>query len=246
MGDGLKGRSNGFDVGLSVARVPPQVAVDRLAQSDAAVQARLASAVPPVEMRQAPVAPARGTMALVPDYVVVPGGMRRRVGAHWRATGPLAVMVEQARQRHLSKGGDEDDFVAPFSPGQIAVSEDYRALVERHEAGLVKGSSLEAGRSGSGAGGLAIDSFIQDGRWLDELRRRIGGGMAMQVRRHLDRDNARRAVPVLRLVDMVLVEGQALSDVLARYGWVANGVNRRALRAALCVALDRMQGYRDG
>lgn len=182
---------------------------------------------------------------LQPNFVVMPGGTRKRDGAHWRQAGPLSVMVEQARLRHDSKGRDDDAFAAPFSPSQIAVSEDYRALVERHEAGLCKGSSFEAGRSGSGAGGLAIDTYIQEARWLDELRRRIGDGVTMQVRRHLDRDNARRAIPVRVLVDMVLVQGQTLTDVLSAHGWQAKGETRKMLRLELCAALDRMQGYRD-
>lgn len=182
---------------------------------------------------------------LQPNFVVMPGGTRKRDGAHWRQAGPLSVMVEQARLRHDAKGRDDDEFTAPFSPSQIAVSEDYRALVERHEAGLCKGSSFEAGRSGSGAGGLAIDTYIQEARWLDELRRRIGDGVTMQVRRHLDRDNARRAIPVRVLVDMVLVQGQTLTDVLSAHGWQAKGETRKMLRLELCAALDRMQGYRD-
>ena len=205
----------------------------------------LARATPPEDMRAAPVAPARGTMALQPNWTVLPGGTRKRDGSHWVAAGPLSVMLEQARMRHEAKGGDEDTFTAPFTPGQIAVSEDYRALVERHEAGLCKGSSMEAGRSGSGSSGLAIDSYIDGSRWLAELRRRIGSGSTMQVRRHLDRDNARRAIPVRSLVDMVLVQGQTLSDVLRSYGWAKTTLHLRMVRGELCAALDRMQGYRD-
>lgn len=218
---------------------------ERLQAEQQRCEAMLTRAAPPVEMQAATAAPARGAMMLQPNFVVMPGGTRKRDGAHWRQAGPLSVMVEQARLRHDAKGRDDDEFTAPFSPSQIAVSEDYRALVERHEAGLCKGSSFEAGRSGSGAGGLAIDTYIQEARWLDELRRRIGEGVTMQVRRHLDRDNARRAIPVRVLVDMVLVQGQTLTDVLSAHGWQAKGETRKMLRLELCAALDRMQGYRD-
>ena len=217
----------------------------RLQAEQQRCEAMLTRAVPPIEMQAATVAPARGAMILQPNFVVLPGGTRKRDGAHWREAGPLSVMVEQARMRHDAKGREDEDFSAPFSPSQIAVSEDYRALVERHEAGLCKGSSFEAGRSGSGNGGLAIDTYIQEARWLDELRRRIGDGVTMQVRRHLDRDNARRAIPVRVLVDMVLVQGKTLSDVLSTHGWQAKGETRKMLRLELCAALDRMQGYRD-
>lgn len=235
VGFGMVKGANGFDLSFR----------DRLEAERRRCDALLAKAAPPLEMQAAPVAPARGTMALQPNYAVLPGGTRKRDGAHWRAAGPLYVMVEQARMRHEAKGKDDEAFTAPFSPSQIAVSEDYRALVERHEAGMVKMSSLEAGRSGSGQGALGIDTYIQEGRWLEELRRRIGDGVTMQVRRHLDRDNARRAIPVRVLVDMVLVQGQTLSDVLRLHGWAKKTDHLRMLRGELCAALDRMCGYRD-
>lgn len=244
--DGKYGKE-GFDRVQSGALVRTTVErfAGRLAETDRAVARMLEAARPPVEMREATAAPARGAMELVADYEVMPGGTRKRTGAHWRAAGPLSVMVEQARLRHEAKGGDEDTFCAPFTPSQIAVSEDYRRLVERYEAGLCKGSQLEQGRAGTGGSGLAIDTYIQESRWLAELRRRIGDGVTMQVRRHLDRDNARRAIPCLVLVDMVLVHGKTLSDVLSTHGWQAKGETRKILRLELCAALDRMQGYRD-
>lgn len=219
--------------------------VERLAAEGLRLARISAQAMPPAEMEAASAAPARGVMALEPNWTVLPGGTRKREGAHWRTAGPLEAMVEQAKQRHDAKGKDEDAFTAPFTPGQVAVSEDYRALVEQRAAGLVKCSSTEAGRSGSGTGGLAIDSYIQGGRWLAELHRRIGDGVTMQVRRHLDRDNARRAIPVRRLVDMVLLECKTLTDVLYAHGWQPKGETRKMLRLELCAALDRMQGYKE-
>lgn len=235
MGLGLVKGANGFDFGWQ----------DRLAEERKRCTEIMAKAAPPAEMVAAPVAPARGTMMLQPNLVVMPGGTRKRDGAHWRAAGPLEVMVEQARMRHEAKGRDDEHFTAPFSPSQIAVSEDYRTLVERYEAGLCKVSRFEAGRSGSDGQGSAIDTYIQEARWLDELRRRIGDGVTMQVRRHLDRDNARRAIPVRALVDMVLVQGMTLSDVLRQHGWAKKTDHLRMLRGELCAALDRMCGYRD-
>lgn len=235
MGFRLAGGSKGLDL----------TGRDRLEAERRRCDEILAKSAPPVEMSAAPAAPARGAMMLQPNFVVMPGGTRKRDGAHWRNAGPLSVMVEQARQRHDAKGREEEEFTAPFTPSQIAVSEDYRALVERYEAGLCKTSSLEAGRAGSGGAGLAIDTYIQEARWLDELRRRIGDGVTMQVRRHLDRDNARRAIPVRALVDMVLVHGKTLSDVLRAHGWAKTTVHLRMVRGELCAALDRMCGYRD-
>lgn len=235
VGFGLEKGSNGLDLSGR----------ERLEAEHRRCDAIMAKAAPPVEMVAAPVAPARGAMVLQPNMVVLPGGTRKRDGAHWRAAGPLEVMVEQARQRHEAKGRDDDAFTAPFSPSQIAVSEDYRTLVERYETGLCKVSRFESGRFGSDGQGSAMDTYIQEARWLDELRRRIGDGVTMQVRRHLDRDNARRAIPVRVLVDMVLVHGRTFTDVLAAHGWQAKGDTRKILRGELCAALDRMCGYRD-
>jgi hypothetical protein len=192
-----------------------------------------------------PAAPARGPMVISQGFEALPGGTRRQAGIRLRELSPLAQMVANARMRHEARDYDAD-FVAPFTPGQVQVSEDYRALVERHEAGLVKCSSTEAGRGGVGGSGLAIDRFIDDGRFLDVLRIRIGDGVAMSVRRNMDRGNGRKAITMRALVDQVVLVGRDFSFVLARHGWQADGKNRKALRLALCGALDRMQGYRDG
>jgi len=228
-------RSNGFDV---------PVHLDRMAIEARRVGSMLSDATPPDAMRIAPVAPARGAMRLLADFEALPGGTRRKAGAHWQELSPLAAMVAQAAMRHEGSGRDMP-FVAPFTPGQVQVAEDYRALVEAVAAGLCKGSSLEGGRSGGGSSGLAIDSYMDQSRWLAELRRRIGTGAAMQPRRNMDRDNARRSIPVAAVVDMVLLQGLTLSDVLRRYGWAEKGLLRKDLRNVLCAALDRMQGYRD-
>ena len=194
-------------------------------------------AAPLAGVGAAPVAPARGTVRIEQSWDVMPGGTRRRAGTHGVDMCQLEVMVAQAAQRHARRAPDAP-FVPPFTSSQIAVAPDYRALVEwRH---------LEAGRStGSGGSGLFIDSFIQQGLWLAELHRRIGNGVAMDLRRHMDRDNARRSITVRAVVDMVLVAGQDLTQVLQRFGWAPKGEARKALRLQLVGALDRMQGYKD-
>lgn len=217
----------------------------RLAREAARVADLVAGATPPAEMAAAPVAPARGTMRLQASYVAAPGGTRRRDGAHWREACALEVMVAQALLRHEARGLDPDRFVPPFTPGQIAVAGDYRALVEWREGSAIKCASLEAGRAGGGAGGLFIDTFIDQGRWLAELHARIGAGAAMVPQRSMDRGNARRRIPDRALVDQVVLQSRDLSAVLRRYGWAEKGSNRRALREALSAALDRMMGYSD-
>jgi hypothetical protein len=174
----------------------------RVAMEAARVRQVVDRAAPPVEMRAAPVAPARGPQQLVPNFTVTGGGMRRVEGAHWQGLSPLAAAVAQARLRHEARNPDAV-FVPPFDPGQVAVAEDYAALVEWRGGSALKCANLEAGRSGGGGSGLYIDSFVDQGRWLAELHRRIGDGVAMSPRRHMDRGNGRRAITVRVAVDLL-------------------------------------------
>lgn len=229
--------------------VPPTVPVkdwrDRLADEADRVRQMLADATPPVLMREAPVAPARGPQHLVPNFTVTGGGMRRVEGGHWQGLSPLAAAVAQARLRHEARN-PEAPFVPPFNSAQVAVAEDYAALVEWREGSALRCASLEGGRSGGGGAGLFIDTYIDQGRWLAELRNRIGDGVAMSVRRHMDRGNGRRVIKVRVAVDLLCLDGVAIKGVLRRFGWVGNMRECGDLRAAICGALDRMQGYSDG
>lgn len=220
----------------------PSQASARLAAEAGRVAAIKAHAAPPLAMREAPVAPARGPQQLVPNFTVTGGGLRRLQGAHWRGLSPLAAAVAQARLRHETRGGDAP-FVPPYSPGQVAMAELYAALVEWRDGSAMKCSSLEAGREGGGSGHF-IDTFIDRGAQLAELQARIGDGVAMDVRRHMDRGNTRARITVRAAVDMVCLAGLDLTEVLRRFGWEPDGKNRKVLRTAICDALDRMQGYR--
>jgi hypothetical protein len=236
-------RAKGF--GLSSTIFNPISGAARLVCEAKAVASMLDRATPHPGMGAAPVAPARGTMRIEQSWDVLPGGTRKKAGTHGVDMCQLEVMVAQAARRHAERTPDAP-FVPPFTSSQIAVARDYRALVEWREGSALRCSSLEAGRStGAGGSGLFIDSFIQQGRWLAELHRRIGHALAMDVRRHMDRDNARRPITVRAVVDMVVVAGQDLSGVLSRFGWQADGKNRKTLRSHLVGALDRMQGYRE-
>lgn len=209
------------------------------------VAAVLARATPPEAMQSAPVAPARGPMRLVENVELLPGGLQRRRGAHWVGMDALSVMCRRAFEKYESAGGDAASFVPPFTPGQIAVALDYQALVEWRDGSPMKCASLEAGRAGGGSSGLFIDSYIEQGRWLTELRRRIGTGQAMAVRRIRPSARGSRAAIFDRtLVDAVCVGGATFSDVLRSHGWAEKADHRSALRQALVDALDRMQGYR--
>jgi hypothetical protein len=207
------------------------------------VRAMLSEATPPDAMRVAPVAPARGPQAQVPNFTVTSGGMRRVDGSHWRALSPLASAVAQARMRHEARKPDAP-FVPPYSPAQVAMAEMYAALVEWRDGSAMKCASLETGREGGGSGHF-IDSFMDRGRQLAELQVRIGDGVAMDVRRHMDRGNSRSRITVRAAVDMACLAGVDLTEVLRRFGWAEKGEHRRQLRDAIRGALDRMQGYKD-
>lgn len=214
---------------------------ERLQAEALRVEGIKARAMPPAEMAAAPVAPARGPQALVANYTVTGGGMRQRDGAHFQALSPLAVFVAQAWLRHKARGTAEG-FVPPYAPGQVAMAEMYAALAEWRSGSALRCSTLEGGTAGGGSGHF-IDTFMERGRALAALQAAIGDVVALSPRRNMDRGNARRAISARAVVDMVCLAGLDLSEVLRRFGWEGNGRNRRDLRAALCAALDRMQGY---
>lgn len=233
-GHGMTDHSKRFDRAVVLARLDVEAKQ---------VRAMLSEATPPDAMRVAPVAPARGPQAQVPNFTVTSGGMRRVDGSHWRALSPLASAVAQARMRHEARKPDAP-FVPPYSPAQVAMAEMYAALVEWRDGSAMKCASLEAGREGGGSGHF-IDSFMDRGRQLAELQARIGDGVAMDVRRHMDRGNTRSRITVRAAVDMACLAGVDLTEVLRRFGWAEKGEHRRHLRDAIRGALDRMQGYRD-
>ncbi len=214
----------------------------RLQAEARSLRAMLDAATPPEEMRGAPVAPARPTMRLVDNFVLQPGGTRLRDGKHWITPSNLDVLNVQFAAAHPAPEGDRKPR-AIFSPGQVAMAETYRALVEWRNGAPLRGSRLDAGHAGQGGAGLFIDSYLDRGRALDRLVRAIGPGVALAPTRHQDRDNARRPIPVLVLVNRVVLDAWSIARVLDRHGWARKTLHIRALRAELCAALDRMQGY---
>ncbi|WP_235841862.1 hypothetical protein [Cereibacter johrii] len=157
--------------------------------------------------------------------------------------------MEKARAAHEASGQEknfiEPAFEPPFSPGQIAMARHYRGLVERHSAGGVRCSSIEAQRGGSPTGGEFMDGYLREGEELARLRARIGTGSALAVRRiRPSKRGSKAAILDRTLVDMVALSGLTLSEVLAAHGWAKRTDSLSALRIALAAALDRMQGYR--
>lgn len=190
-----------------------------------------------------PEAPARGAFRvfepkrLYPDgkdgYEVRPAGYRGRAAI--RNADAFDVMTAAAARRKKP---------SPFTASQVSMGRHYRDLVERHACAGVKCSSLEAPRSGgSGQGGGFIDAVLRDREEIDRLRRRIGDGVAMEVRRvRPSQRGTRVAIPDRRLVDLVCIEEKTISDVLKAHGWTASGKTVTALAQALGRALDRMAG----
>lgn len=212
----------------------------------------LARATPPDACGpEMPVAPARGPMlAFTPRKVVqTEAGNYRSVSDGYvgrraaRVADAFDTMTRKAFEAHGRAGGDEADFVPPFSVGQVEAGREYAALVERVASSGLGCVSLEAAGRGGGGGEGVQAAVFRDIERLRFLRARVGHGLAKEVRR-IRPDGAKRRVIWARvLVDQVCIEGLSLSEVLDRHKWPVNGRERDALRAALCSALDRMRGF---
>ena len=197
-----------------------------------------------------PIAPARGPQVvvtprrMVPDAKDATGWKVEEMG--WRgfnAVRAADIFDELARRAAKRKAAP------PFTVGQVQVGRLYRDLVERHDAGGMRCAGLEAGRGcGPSAGGEFIDAFIEEGRVIELLRRRIGNGVAMAVRRV--RPSARggagaRIIHDRVLVDEICLHGRSFRDVLERHGWTGSARNISMLLEPLSSALERMSGHCD-
>ncbi|MBJ2150643.1 hypothetical protein [Paracoccus sp. IB05] len=217
----------------------------RLHDEDRRIRDMLDYFTPPEDLAEIPTAPGRGPMHRVPNYMVLPGGTRSQRGAHWRRMDQLSIMCRHAWERHRVKcerDGKDVPFDAPFSLGQISMGQQYQGLVERHDAAGIKCASIEgraAGGSG-GSGGGFIEAYLAEGYEIEAIRRRIGDGVALAVKR----GTGRRPITDRALVDAVCLAGRDLTSILRAHGWANDARLRAALRDALAGALDRMQGYR--
>lgn len=223
------------------------VAADGVArlQSEAARLAaiKVQGAVPAICGDAIPQAPARGAFRVFEPQALYPDGEgdfeARSAGYRGRSAIQRAdvfdVMAAKAARHNKA---------SPLSAGQVAIGRHYRDLVERHSCAGLKCSSIEAIRSGgSGRGGDFMDAVLRDRDEIKRLRRRIGTGSAMVVRRiRPSKRGSRVSISDLRLVDMVCLEDRALSDVLKAHGWSVYGDTSRAVAKALGLALGRMSG----
>lgn len=215
----------------------------------------LAAATPPdICGPEIPVAPARGPFKLIVPRALTSSEDRARTlhaGHEGRSAirhaDAFDVMEEQAlraQKRHAD--GEVFGFVPPFASDEVAMGRDYAALYARIEASGY-GSNTLAGLSGGsvagGAGRDIRDAQIADLDLMRRLRRRVGGGDALSVRRIRPRQRGeRRAVPLLGLVDAVCLAELTLAQVLRGNGWPANGHHIGQAREALSGALRHMMG----
>lgn len=225
-GAGLRGERARLDAILDAARVPDRCGPEIIP------------------------APGRGPMIAFEPLGVMPKGRDEWEVQHVGYRGRDAVrqadafdLMEAQARRACRKG---QAFAPPFTAAQIEMARHYRTLTERHDAGGVRCVSLETvGRSSGGSSGEFIDAFVDEGRRLDALHRRIGTGVAMAVRRVRPSARGRATATIItdrHLVDAVCLGDKTLSDVLKANGWAAKGDHRDRLRLALGAALDRMRG----
>lgn len=236
--------SNLSGSGVTIIGIDWARGADRLADEAEAIAQIKANAAPiSVGPEIVSVAPARGPYKTFDPMEMLPGSTERmrRTGFKGRQAMQMGdafdVMTEQARRRGAA---------VPFTHGQISAGRDYQALVERLEGAGVRCSSLESQSRGSAGAGTFSEAMMQDSQRLARLRRSIGTGVAITVRRIRPSnrgEGSRAAIPNLALVDMVCIAEKTLSDVLTAFGWSLSPNSRIAVRAALCSALERMHGY---
>lgn len=211
---------------------------DRIAAIKAAAQ-------PPAECGPEIIAaPARGGFVLQrirhmegmtrEDFVETPDGYVRR--SPIRRGDAFDAMEAAALRRKQA---------CPLTPGQIAIGRRYHDLVELLSADGTKLSQLD-GSFGSGDGGDWMDQRLAISRELDGMRRRLGTGPAIQIRRVRPSSrggNDRKAFSQRQLVDAICLSGKSIKDVLGDFGWQQDGRNCKATIEALAAALDTMIGY---
>lgn len=249
----MSDRTKGFDHLISATVFDRDAGVARLDAEAGRLQAMMRAAAVPQAMRAAPAAPARGTMRLVENWVVQPGGTRRSDGAHWINASALDVENHFARAGRSSaavEGADgsaqaarQDRSSDLFTAGQLAMADRYRSLTEWRAGSAVKCAKLDGGCGGPD-GRDYMDGFIAAGDELRALVQAIGDAVVLTPRRSLDRDNARRTITVRMAVDGVVLDGLTISKLLRKEGWAPDMKTRRVIRDAIRGALDRMQGYR--
>ena len=188
-----------------------------------------------------PDAPARGPVQRFQPHVLLPDGkggekvvrMGYRDRHALRCVDVFDVMEVQARRRKARFG---------LTAAQVEAGRTYGLIAERVAASGLKLSSLEAG--GGGGDGIA-EARLADADRLRRMRRRIGGGLALELRRvrpsaRGESGQARRNVTDRELIDAVCLAGRTPADVLKDAGWSVNDRHRKQAMAALARVLDAL------
>lgn len=191
-------------------------------------------------------APARGpikvfkTVAAYPkgefEFEYKPAGHKGR--KTMRCADNFDVMAAKAA-RHKKK--------PPFGSDLVAMARHYRDLVERHANAGLRCSSMES-LGGGGSGGEFIDAVLRDREEIDRLRRRVGVGMALEVKKKVgDRADYRIPITDRDLVDAICLSEMTFTDVLRQWQWVigkksAQSKHIKALQGSLRKSLHRMRG----
>ncbi|WP_139291284.1 hypothetical protein [Paracoccus sp. SM22M-07] len=208
-------------------------------------QAQAAAAIPADCGPDIAPSPARGGFVLVRNVELLPVGTDKVEAVHRGYGGREAIRRADAFDAMLAAAARRKQ-PAPLTPGQIAIGRRYHDLVELLSADGTKLSSLQASKGGPD-GRDWMDRRLGLSAELDGMRKRIGSGVAMSVRRV--RPSARgatsaRIISDRTLLDAVCLKGRGLADVLVFHGWSVKGAHRDALSQALSAALNRMIGYR--
>lgn len=191
--------------------------------------------------------PARGPVRVFSATALYPKGAdgweAKPAGHLGRQTMQIADAFDRMRVQSRRAGATED---GPLGPSQVAMGRHYATLAQRVAAGGLRSISLETAAGGGGTPEGYTDHRLDLVRRLDRLRRRIGPGTAMEVRRirpsRRGEGTARLGIPDLQLVDAVCLDDLTVSEVLKKYGWSDRGANIKAATRALAAALDRMIG----
>ena len=193
------------------------------------------------------VAPARGAFRTYDPIGLVPGSTERvRSEAHrgeGEAIARKGVAVVDVFDRMMVEAARRNQ-PAPLTPSQISIGRRYRWVAEQHDAGGFKMSSINSTGGGTGAMDV-MDLRLAERKELVELRRRVGVGVAMKVRRvrPSQRGTGARVIHDIDVIDRVCLGDLTVTEVLREFGWSTYSGNTIALRAALCGSLSRMIGY---
>jgi hypothetical protein len=196
-------------------------------------------------------APARGGFVLVQNVELLPIGTDKVAAVHRGFGGREAIRRADVFDGMLAAAARRNR-PSPLTPSQIAVGRRYRDLVELLTADGMKLSSLQGG-AGSGDARDWMDRRLEFSAELDTLRRRIGIGPVMVLRRIRPSQRKRDLAPGERapetftrrdLIDGICVKGLSIKQLLLRFDWTDSGRNCKATIEALAGTLDAMIGYR--